>query len=266
MKKGLSKIKKDCLEQILRLHMKAQSGHIGSSLSCLDILVYLFFSQMKPVDKFILSKGHAAASLYTVLAKAGYITKKLLDTYYQDGTYLAAHPPCSGKVPGIIFGTGSLGHGLSLATGLALATKYSKKKYLVYCVISEGDCDGGSTWEAALFAAHHQLNNLIIIVDHNKLQAFGRSEDVLSLVTLKAKFRAFNFEVFEAKDGNELRCIDETFKKMSLSKSKQPKVIIAHTVKGSGVSFMENKLEWHYLPMNDKQYQQAMKEVGEKNA
>ena len=266
MNKSLSKIKEECLDQVLRLHMKAHSGHIGSSLSCLDILVYLFFSQMQPSDKFVLSKGHAAASLYTVLAKAGYISKKSLDSYYKDGTYLAAHPPCSDKVPGIIFGTGSLGHGLSLATGLALATKYSKKKYSVYCVISEGDCNEGSTWEAALFAAHHQLSNLLVIIDHNNIQAFGRSEDVLSLSPIGKKWQAFNFEVFEAKDGNDLRCIDETFKKVSLSKSKQPKMIIAHTVKGCGISFMENKIEWHYLPMDDKQYQQAMEEVGEKYA
>lgn len=260
------KIKKDCLKQVLALHMGAQSGHIGSSLSCLDILVYLFFNWMKTSDKFILSKGHAAASLYTVLSKAGYISEEQLQTYYQDGTMLAAHPPCSGKVPGIIFGTGSLGHGLSLATGFALSAKFSKKKFKVYCVISEGDCNEGSTWEAILFAAQHRLSNLTVIVDHNKIQAFGRSEEVLNLNPFKDKWKAFNFDVFEVENGNSLDQLDTVFDQISKSKSLQPKVVIAHTTKGCGISYMEDKLEWHYLPMNEDQYVCALKEVEEKSA
>ena len=259
---SLLEAKKECLKTVLQMYKTANAGHIGASLSSLDLLVYLFFKEMKKADKFILSKGHAAASLYAVLAKAGRMDESLLETYYTDGTFLAAHPPCGQeKIPGIVFGTGSLGHGLSIATGLAFSTRYTKSKFNVYCVISEGDCNEGSTWEAILFAAHHKLSNLTVIVDRNGLQGFGRSDDVLNLNSLEDKFKAFNFETFTIEDGNNLENIDKVFKLTHASKSDMPKCIIAKTIKGSGVSFMEDKLEWHYLPMTDADYELALKEM-----
>jgi transketolase len=259
MRNNLQEIKRSCILTLLTLYKKANAGHIGSSLSCLDILIYLYFKQLNSTDKFVLSKGHAAASLYTVLAKAGRIKKELLDSFYLDGTFLAAHPPCNREIKEIIFGTGSLGHGLSLSSGLALASKFTHKKYNVYTILSDGDCDEGSTWEAALFASQHKLNNLIAIIDNNGLQGFGRTSDVLDLESLVDKWKSFNFEVYTAENGNDFSCLEKTFKQIDFNNEK-PKCIIARTTKGNSVSYMENKLEWHYLPMSDEQYQQAMKE------
>ena len=257
----LNDAKKDCLKTILSLYKKANAGHIGASLSCLDILIYLHSNRMSKTDKFILSKGHAALALYVVLAKAGYIEESLLDTYYADGTMLAAHPPCNRKVNGIHFGTGSLGHGLSLATGFALANTFHHNQDKVYCVLSEGDCNEGSTWEAALFAAQHKLSNLYVIIDNNKLQGFGSMEEVLNLEPFVDKWKAFNFDVEIAENGNDFNSLNEAFDKLKKRNSDKPKCIIASTTKGSGVSYMENKMEWHYLPMNDEQFQQAIQEV-----
>lgn len=259
--KNLNEIKKECVLTMLDLYKKVQAGHIGSSLSCMDILVYLYFSRMSENDKFVLSKGHAAAALYTVLEKSGTISKDELNSYYQNGTFLAAHPPCCGKLKGITFGTGSLGHGLSLATGLALSTKFTKKKSDVYCIISDGDCNEGSTWEAILFAAQHKLRNLTVIIDNNEIQAFGHAKDILNMEPLREKLMAFNFEVAVAKDGNDFENLDEAFKELDSSDSDKPRCIIAKTTKGSGVSYMENKMEWHYLPMDDEQYASAVNQI-----
>jgi transketolase len=260
-KKNLGKIKKECVLTMLDLYKKVQAGHIGSSLSCMEILVYLYFSRMKSEDKFVLSKGHAAAALYTVLEKVGIISKNELNSYYQNGTLLAAHPPCCGKLKGITFGTGSLGHGLSLATGLALSTKFTKKRSDVYCVVSDGDCNEGSTWEAILFAAQHKLSNLTMIIDNNEIQAFGHAKDVINLEPLRKKLLAFNFEVAVAKDGNSFEDIEAAFKKLDSTSSGKPRCIIAKTTKGSGVSYMENRIEWHYLPMDEEQYKSAIKQI-----
>ena len=254
----LKQLKKNCLKSILQMHKTANAGHIGASLSCLDILVWLFFRVMKQTDKCILSKGHAASALYSILAEAGIISKEMLETFYKEGTILAAHPPCNSAIADIPFGTGSLGHGLSLATGFAFSQKYTGKKYSVYCVISDGDCNEGSTWEAVLFAAHHKLENLTVIVDYNRLQGFGLSKDVINLECLEEKFRSFGFDITIANNGNNFEDLDKAYKNLSLGK---PHCIVAKTTKGSGISFMENKLEWHYLPMNDEQYQQAINEI-----
>ena len=259
MHDNLQVIRKSCVLTLLALYKKANAGHIGSSLSCLDILIFLYFKQMSPHDRFILSKGHAAAALYTVLAKAGRIDKKLLDSFYIDGTFLAAHTPCNRQIKEIIFGTGSLGHGLSLSSGLALATKYTDKKYNVYTILSDGDCDEGSTWEAALFASQHKLNNLIAIIDNNGLQGFGKTADIADLEPLVDKWKSFNFDVYVADNGNDFKSLGNTFDKLDFNNNK-PKCIIANTTKGYGVSYMENKMEWHYLPMSDEQYKQAIKE------
>ena len=265
--KSLDQIKLDCQKTVLGLHKKGNAGHIGTSLSCLDILIYLFFKEMKEEDKFVLSKGHGAAALYTVLAESGHIEKELLDSYYADGTLLAAHPPCApGKVPGITFGTGSLGHGLSLAAGMALSTRYTGKKFNTYVVVSDGDCNEGSTWEAVMFAAHNKLSNLTVIVDNNDLQGFGTTHEVIEMGSLRKKWEAFDFEVVEAKNGNNFTDLEEAFTELEKRNSDKPRCIIAKTTKGSGISYMENKLEWHYLPMTDEQYQTALSEIGASHA
>ncbi len=262
MDKDLLKIKKDCLKEMLSLYNEARAGHIGASLSCLDLLVYLFFYKMRKEDKFVLSKGHAACALYTVLNKAGKISDELLHTYYKDGTFLAAHPPCGNKLEGIVFGTGSLGHGLSLAAGIALSSKLNNKKFNVYCIISEGDLNEGSTWEALLFSAQHKLNNLTIIVDNNNLQGFGSSSDVLNLEPLADKLKSFNLDVAVVSDGNDFSNIHSVFSDLAgTTNHSKPKCIIAKTTKGCGVSYMENNMEWHYLSMNQEQYELAIKEV-----
>lgn len=257
----LRKIKKDCAKEILAQYKRVNAGHIGSSLSCLDILVYLYFNYMNHEDKFILSKGHAALSLYVVLANAGIIDKKLLETFYSNGTLLAAHPPCNRNLKGVYFGTGSLGHGLSLATGFALSNKFTNKTNRVFCLLSDGECDEGSTWEAALFAAHHKLRNLFVIIDNNNLQGFGKTGEVLGLEPLIDKWKSFNFDVAIANNGNDFNSIDDSFNFPDNRNSDRPKCIIAKTIKGNGVSYMENKLEWHYLPMSDDQYSQALDEI-----
>jgi transketolase len=257
----LIEIKRQCLKTLLHLYKAANAGHIGSSLSCLDILVYLFFHKQGKDNRTVLSKGHAAAALYTVLAKSGKISEKMLETFYREGTSLAAHPPCNGTIKDIPFGTGSLGHGLSLATGLTFSQKYTQKTNKVFCIISDGDCNEGSTWEAALFAAQHNLQNLTVIVDYNKLQGFGYAHEVLNLETLVDKFESFGFETVCAEDGNDFDSLHASFEKADKIHSKKPRCIVAKTVKGHGISFMENKLEWHYLPMTDEQYRQALKET-----
>lgn len=259
--KNLFEIKKNCLLEIIRLYKKADAGHIGSSLSSLDIMIYLHFFLMTKDDKFILSKGHAALALYVTLAKSGYFDESLLDSFYQNGTLLAAHPPSNRSLNGVHFGTGSLGHGLPLATGFAFSNKFTCKNNNVYCIISEGDCNEGSTWEAALFAAQHKLKNLYIIIDNNNLQGFGNSNEVLNLEPLADKWRSFNFEVAIANNGNDFNSLHSSFEELDNKNTCNPKCIIAKTTKGSGISFMENKMEWHYLPMTDDQYSLALEEL-----
>ena len=257
----LRSIKSECLKSILRLYKKADAGHIGASLSCLDTLIFLYFHFMNKEDKFILSKGHAALALYVVLSRKGLIDKKLLETFYNNGTSLSAHPPCNRKLDNIPFGTGSLGHGLSLASGFALSARFTNKPGRVFCLLSEGDCDEGSTWEAALFASQHRLNDLFVILDNNDLQGFGLSREVINLEPLADKWRSFNFEVAVADNGNDFESLYSAFRNLGKINSDKPKCIIARTKKGNGISFMENKFEWHYLPMTDEQYIQALKEI-----
>ena len=257
----LNSCRKSSLTILLSLYKKANAGHIGASLSCLDILLYLHCNKLEKSDTFILSKGHAALALYVTLAETGKLEKSELETFYKNGTSLAAHPPCNRSIDAIPFGTGSLGHGLSLATGFAFSTRFTKKDKKVYCVISEGDCNEGSTWEAALFAAQNNLSNLYIIIDNNGLQGFGKMEDVLNLEPLIDKWKAFNFDVEIAKNGNDFESLNNAFEKLEIRNSNKPKCIIAKTTKGNAVSYMENKMEWHYLPMNDEQYILAMNDI-----
>ncbi len=255
----LTEVRKRSRQTLLGLHKRANSGHIGCSLSCLDLLIFLFFQQLEEHDEFILSKGHAAAALYTVLAEAGLIAREELDTYYRDDTYLAAHPPTSGKVSRISFATGSLGHGLSLGTGIALATRFTKKPKQVYCLLSDGDCNEGSTWEALFFAAHHGLSNLTIIIDNNNLQGFGRTEEVMDMAHLEKTLRSVGYNVIKT-DGHDFKALTQSFAEAAQSDNGKPQLILARTVKGKGVSYMEDKMEWHYLPMTDELFEQAISE------
>jgi transketolase len=262
-----SAIKKRCLSALLHLHKQANAGHIASSLSCLDILIWLFCGKMKNDDRCILSKGHAATALYVTLAETGKIPKEMLDSFHHDGTNLPVHPPCNGVIADIPFGTGSLGHGLPLATGLAFSQKWTNKTFNVYCVISDGDLNEGSTWEAILFAAQHHLSNLTVLIDYNRLQAFGYTKDVIDMEPLADKFRSFGFAVALAENGNSVDALEAAqgqFANIDDNQNK-PRCIIAYTTKGAGISFMENKLEWHYLPMNEEQFEQAILEINSIN-
>lgn len=213
---------------------------------------------MAAEDRLILSKGHAASALYTTLALSGRLPEADLETFYQDGTLLAAHPPCSGAIEAIPFGTGSLGHGLGLAAGLAFSQRYTGRQFRVFAVLSDGDCNEGSTWEAALFAAHHRLESLTAIIDLNGLQGIGRTGDILNLEPIADKWRAFGFSVAVATDGNDFESLQTAH--AALAAAPAPRCLIARTVKGHGVSYMQDRMEWHYLPMDETQYAEAARE------
>lgn len=259
MPKPLPEIRRQCALRLLGLHRAAHSGHIASSLSCLEILVDLCFGRMGADDILILSKGHAASALYTVLSLSGRLPEADLDSFYREGTLLAAHPPCSGAIKSIPFGTGSLGHGLGLACGTAFSTRFTERQFRTYAVLSDGDCNEGSTWEAALFAAHHRLDNLTVILDLNGLQGIGRTGEILNLEPITDKWRAFGFAVAVAKDGNDFSSLEEAH--ASLGAASSPRCLIARTVKGHGVTYMQDRMEWHYRPMDDAQYSLAVRET-----
>jgi transketolase len=243
----------------LQMHFQAHAGHIGTGLSAIDILTYLYRAWLREADKFILSKGHGASSLYATLHHYGVLSDEELETYYKDGTLLPAHPAPS-AFPSILAATGSLGHGLPIACGLAYSFRYlNHTAQRVACLLSDGDCNEGSVWEAALFAAHHRLSNLVAIVDANGLQGFGRTEDVLGLEPLVRKFEAFGCRVAEV-NGHDFRELDAA---LTRDVDGRPTVIVARTVKGKGVRLMEDKLEWHYLPMSDEQYAGALADLRE---
>jgi transketolase len=239
--------------QFLRMHFQARSGHLGSGLSSIDILTYLYSAWLRQNDQFILSKGHGASALYATLHHFGKLSEADLGTYYQDGTLLPAHPAPLG-VAAIPAATGSLGHGLPIAAGMAYSYKYlHEADTRVACLLSDGECDEGSTWEAALFAGHHRLNNLTVLVDANGIQGFGRTEDVLGLEPFADKWASFGFEVSEC-NGHDFVALHAA---LSGAPSERPRCVIARTVKGKGVSFMENTVDWHYWPMSEAQYLQA---------
>jgi len=255
MKKLARKIRR----RVVELLYKHKACHLGSCMSCIEILVALYFGGiMKPEDKFLLSKGWAAAALYSILAEKGIIDwDDLYENYYEVGSKywgLVHH-----TVPGIEHSFGSAGHGLPVAIGMTLAIKQDKKKRKVYCLMSDGEMDCGTTWESALFASHHRLDNLVVLVDYNKLQAFGRTNEVLNLEPLAEKWRTFGWIVYEI-DGHNLDELLKTLKKIPVIKDK-PHVIICHTVKGKGISFAEDKMEWHYFNLSKAQRDQALKEL-----
>ncbi len=252
--------------EILAMAYRAKAGHLGSAFSMTDLLTCLYFHflrydpanpQWDGRDRFILSKGHACCGLYTVLAEAGFFPTEDLQTYLRDGSRLSGH--ASSMVPGIEFSTGSLGHGLSFGVGTALAGKLDNKDYRTIVLMSDGECNEGAVWEAALSAAQWELGNLLCIVDYNKIQSFGRTAEVMGLEPFADKWRAFRWHVQEV-DGHDHAAI---LRGLNAAKplADQPRIIIAHTVKGKGISFMENTVEWHYHSLNKDQFQKALAEL-----
>lgn len=243
--------------RFLSMYKQANAGHVGCSLSVAEMLTYVRFGWMNDTDEILLSKGHAAAALYSLLAEDGTLTEEDIATFYKNNTHLAAHPPVN-KIKRIPFATGSLGHGLSLAAGLGMANKLKKTNKRIFCLTSDGEINEGSTWEAALFIAHHQLNNVVWLIDRNRLQGYGRTEDVMKLEPLADKIRAFGFEVTEA-DGHDFTSLEIAQKQAA--NSKLPIAIICNTTKGHGWTTYENKVDCHYLPMKDEQYELVVNEV-----
>jgi len=238
--------------RVLAMICRAKSSHIGSVFSTIDLLAVLYDKilrvdpscpQWSDRDRFILSKGHGCAGLYAALAERGFFPQSWLEEFFANGGRLAGHATHWG-VPGVEASTGSLGHGLSIASGIALAGKRDKLSYRVFAMLSDGECDEGSTWEAALFAPHHRLDNLVSIIDYNKIQSFGRVDEVLKLDPLAAKWESFGWAVREI-DGHDHGQIEQALQTVPLAEGK-PTCIIANTVKGKGVSFMEDQVLWHY--------------------
>ena len=247
-------LQKKARKRLLKMHYESNAGHAGGNLSALDILLCLYHYTIKEDDLFVLSKGHAAGAVYITLWTIEKIEEAELHTFHKDGTRLSGHPPVQG-LPEIQFATGSLGHGLSLAAGLALGKKLKKEKGKVYCVTSDGEWNEGSCWEALIFAKHHKLDNLTFIVDSNGLQGFGTTKEVADLGSLADKFKIFGVDTIEV-DGHDPKQILAALKNNSSLKA-----VVAKTMKGKGASFMENKMEWHYLPMTKDQFLQATEEL-----
>jgi transketolase len=254
-------------KHVITMTGRANSSHIGSSLSIADILAVLYgtvlrFDATRPEwpdrDRFLLSKGHACAALYATLAESGFFPTEWLEGYYLDGTRLAGHVTHKGT-PGVELSTGSLGHALPVACGMSLAGKRDEKGYRAFVILSDGECDEGSNWEAALFAGHHRLDNLVVVIDYNKIQSLGRVKDVVDLDPLADKWRAFNWGVREL-DGHDLAALDDALSGVPFEKGK-PSCVVAHTVKGKGVSFMEDELVWHYTAPKGDELPAALAEV-----
>ena len=263
----LEKMANEIRKDIVTAVHSAKSGHPGGSLSSADIFTYLYFEEMnvdpanpkwEDRDRFVLSKGHVAPGLYSTLAEKGYFPKEDLKTLRHTGSYLQGHPDMK-HIPGIDMSSGSLGQGVSVAVGMAAAGKYDKKDYRVYTLTGDGEIQEGQIWEAAMWAGHRKLDNLVVIVDNNNLQIDGSVEDVCSPYPIDKKFEAFNFHVINI-DGNDFDQIRAAFKEARETKG-MPTAIIAKTVKGKGVSFMENAAGWHGKAPNDEEYENAMADL-----
>lgn len=259
---------KEIRRMVLRVIFKARASHIASAFSAVEILLCLYdrvlrINPKKPReverDRFILSKGWGASALYAILAKKGFFSEKdFLKNYCADGSKFVGITTRNG-LAGIEATTGSMGHGLPIGIGMALAGKRAKKKFRVFVVISDGELDEGTTWEAILFAGYHKLDNLVVVIDYNKFQSFGRTRDVLDTEPLSDKFKAFRWAVKEVR-GHDFPDLSRAFSKIPIESGK-PTMIIAHTVKGKGVSFMEDKNEWHYRFPNEEQFKMALAEL-----
>ncbi len=253
--------------ETLKMVYNAKASHIGGAFSMTDILAVLYERILKVDaqdpessnrDRFFLSKGHACTSLYATLALKGFFPMELLNSYSKNDSILLSHT--SHKIPGVELSTGSLGHALGVACGVALAGKIKNAKWRVYALLSDGELDEGSNWEAILFAPQHQLTNITLIIDYNKIQSLGNVKDVIDLHPLNDKFKAFNWNVIEV-DGHDHEALHSAFTEGT---NTQPTVIIAHTIKGKGVDFMENKLLWHYKSPDQEQFEQGLSQIQSK--
>jgi transketolase len=247
---------REARRRLLRMHYEAGVGHIGGNLSALDILLSLHHEVMMPADSFVLSKGHAAGALYVTLWTLGLLADEELGSFHKDNTRLSGHPP-AGAIPAIHFATGSLGHGLGLSNGLALANRLQEQPGHVFCLTSDGEWNEGSSWESLIFAQHHHLE-LTLIVDLNGLQGFGSTVEVANLEPLAEKFRAFGLPTMEV-DGHDSAALRTVLTPSATDTG--PRAVVARTRKGCGISFMENKMEWHYLPLSAAQYAAALSEI-----
>lgn len=258
------KIRRDCLY----MTNVGQSGHIGSMLSAADMMAVLYGGGIINIDsknpdapdrdRFILSKGHAGAVVYATLAELGFFPKEWMGTYYQDNGKLMGH--ISHHVPGVEYSTGSLGHGLSVCAGMALAAKEKGQKHKIVCMTSDGDCNEGSTWEAIMFAGQHHLDNLTVIVDYNRIQALGFSKDIIDLGDFASRVEPFGWAT-RIVDGHDFADLESTFRSLPLQAGK-PSFIVANTIKGKGVSFLENTVASHYTHVTDDMMHAAFRELG----
>jgi len=262
----------DYKKLIIEQSKKAQVGHIGSALSIIDILVVLYEKILEipdtnsnDRDRFILSKGHAALALYVTIYFKGFIAKEELDSYCQDNSMLGVHP--EHFIRGIDFSTGSLAQGVTFATGAALAAKIQESPRLIYCLLSDAELNEGSFWESILFASHHRLSNLIFILDNNGQQALGYTKDIVNIDNIAKKIEDFGFNTYTV-DGHSTIELEDCFNDIKfiskIDKPAKPHFIVANTICGKDVSYMENTIEWHYKSMNDEQYIQALNELNEK--
>lgn len=267
MDRELKEISKSVRINIIEAVAAANSGHPGGSLSVADILTVLYFKKMninpenpkwEDRDRLVLSKGHVAPALYSVLAERGYFPKENLKTLRKLGSIMQGHPDMK-STPGVDMSTGSLGQGLSVANGMALTAKIDKKDYKIYVILGDGEVQEGQIWEAAMSAAHYKLDNVIAFLDYNGLQIDGSNEEVMNIGSIYEKFAAFGWNVIEI-DGHDLEAIDNAVDKAKLVKGK-PTIIIAKTVKGKGVSFMENQVAWHGAAPNEEQRKLAIEEI-----
>ncbi|MEI7690646.1 MAG: transketolase [bacterium] len=263
----LVNLSKEVRKDILKMVHASKASHVGSAFSTVEVLVVLYklilkispkSSTDKDRDRFLLSKGHACTALYAILAELGFYEKKLLDDYSKDGSIFMSH--INSEVPGVEFSTGSLGHALPVGVGVALAAKKRKKAYKTYVLMSDGELNEGSNWEAFMMAAHLKLDNLVAIIDANKIQALGFTKDILSLEPIEDKLSSFGWDVIRT-DGHNYEQIYSSLTSLTLESNGKPKVLIADTVKGKGVSFMEGELKWHYSSPNDEEYDLAVEEL-----
>ena len=264
----LKKISIIIRKRIVENSANAKIPHLGSCLSCVDLLVYLYWIEMKidPLkpqdlnrDRFILSKGHGAPALFQVLAEKSFFPKKYLDSFGKNNSLFHEHPPKPGLINGVEAATGSLGHGFPMALGMALSSKIQNKTFKTYALLSDGECNEGSIWEAALLAPKININSLIGIIDYNKWQATGRSDEITSFEPLLEKWKAFGWHSLEV-NGHDFFQIHDAFQNCHEQKNK-PCMIIAHTIKGKGVSFMEDDNNWHYKIPNNDELQSALEEL-----
>ena len=257
-------------KKIIEISYKKKAHHIGSCLSCVEIMTVLFFQIMKfskkkikQNDFFILSKGHAALIYYLVLVQKNFFSEKyLLKNFLSNNGTLGGHPDRNKKL-GIDYCSGSLGHGISVGCGVAFSNLKEKKRNKVFVLIGDGECNEGMVWESFLFAGHHKLHNLFVVIDYNKLQGFGSTNNILNLSSLKKKVKSFNWNVYEA-DGHNIKDLISKSNKLILKKNK-PNLIIANTIKGKGISFMENKFESHYQVLNKKEFFLSLNQVSKNN-